>query len=149
MAEEQLTRRSFLKKLTGGVMGITGLIFAVPVIKYLIPHNVGGGANFLTNADGEPISEHEIKEGAAFIGLSKNGPTIVIRYEGKLRALSAVCTHLGCLVKWLPSEEIFFCPCHAGKFDINGANISGPPPEPLEVYAVTIDKDSHIVLERA
>lgn len=149
MVGEQLTRRSFLRKLTGGILGLTGLIFAAPVLKYLVPESTGGGVNFLTDADGKPITETEIKEGASFVGLSRDGPTIVIKYGGRLRAFSAVCTHLGCLVKWIQSEEIFFCPCHAGKFDANGVNIGGPPPEPLGVYNVKVDGEDHIILEKA
>lgn len=149
MAGEQLSRRSFLGKLTYGILGFTGLVFAAPIVKYLIPENTKGGANFLTDADGKPITADEIKEGDASIGLSKDGPTIVIRYGGKLKVFSAVCTHLGCLVKWVPNEEIFFCPCHAGKFDANGVNIGGPPPEPLATYNVELDGEGRIILEKA
>jgi cytochrome b6-f complex iron-sulfur subunit len=143
---EKISRRSFLTKLIGVVFGATGILFAAPVVKYLMPKKGAGGDNIFTNADGKPILETEIKEGASFIGLSRKGPTIVIRRTGKLIALSAVCTHLGCLVKWVPNEDIFFCPCHAGKFDANGVNISGPPPEPLVVYKVETANDGRILL---
>lgn len=143
---EEISRRSFLQKLIVGVFGVTGVLFAFPVIKYLIPESSSGGENIFTNADGKPILANEIKGGASFIGLSKSGPTIIVRRGGKLHALSAVCTHLGCLVKWMPNEDIFFCPCHAGVFDANGVNISGPPPSPLAVYTVETTKDGRIIL---
>lgn len=146
MGDENLSRRSFLTKMIAGVFGVTGILFAAPVVKYLMPKKGKEGENIFTNADGKPILESEIKEGASFVGLSKKGPTIVIRRAGKLITLSAVCTHLGCLVKWVPSEDIFFCPCHAGKFDANGVNISGPPPEPLAVYKVDVANDGRIIL---
>ncbi|MBI2091632.1 MAG: Rieske 2Fe-2S domain-containing protein [Deltaproteobacteria bacterium] len=144
--DENISRRSFLTKLIGVVFGATGILFAAPVVKYLIPKSSEGGENIFTNADGKPILENEIKEGASFTGLSRSGPTIIIRRGGKLRALSAVCTHLGCLVKWVPNEDVFFCPCHAGKFDVNGANISGPPPVPLAAYNVETANDGRILL---
>ena len=146
MVGKYISRRSFLTKLIGGVFGLTGLIFALPVAKYLIPKGGKGGENIFTNADGKPVLENEIKEGASFVGLSQKGPTIVIKRSGKLVALSAVCTHLGCLVKWVPNEDIFFCPCHAGRFDANGVNISGPPSSPLETYNVEIDSGGRINL---
>ena len=46
-------------------------------------------------------------------------------------ALSAVCTHLGCNVRWRQQESRFACPCHAGFYDADGNVISGPPPRPL------------------
>ena len=131
------------------MLGATVIVFAVPFVSYLIPKKSAGGANLLTDADNKPILDRDIKEDASLVGFSKDGPTIVIRLGGKLHALSAVCTHLGCLVKWVPAEGIFFCPCHAGKFDANGANISGPPPEPLTVYKIEVDKEGKIALEKA
>jgi len=45
--------------------------------------------------------------------------------------MSNVCTHLACQVTWRSDERIFFCPCHDGKFDVDGQVIAGPPPKPL------------------
>lgn len=143
-----MPRRSFLKKLVGVVVGLTGVLFAAPVARYLIPAGSEEGEGFLTKADGEAVVESDIKEGSSFVGLSKDGPVIVIRRGGKLTAFSAVCTHLGCLVKWLPNEEVFFCPCHAGKFDANGVNISGPPPSPLAAFAVEMDSAGHVIIKQ-
>ena len=51
--------------------------------------------------------------------------------SGEFQALSAVCTHLGCNVRWRPEDSKFACPCHEGFYDANGDVISGPPPRPL------------------
>ena len=50
---------------------------------------------------------------------------------GEIIALSAVCTHLGCNVRWRREQSRFACPCHAGFYDEQGNVISGPPPRPL------------------
>lgn len=42
-------------------------------------------------------------------------------------ALSSVCPHLGCLVRWEPQNDRYFCPCHNGIFDRTGKAIAGPP----------------------
>lgn len=144
-----IPRRSFLKGLVLALMGITGLLFAAPVVKYILPKGGKGGEDFLTNADGKPVLGSEIKEGASFVGLSRDGPTIIIRRAQKLTAFSAVCTHLGCLVKWLPNEEVFLCPCHAGRFDANGVNISGPPPSPLPAYIAEMDSEDRIIIKKS
>jgi cytochrome b6-f complex iron-sulfur subunit len=55
-----------------------------------------------------------------------------------VRAFNAVCTHLDCTVKFRPDKSDIFCVCHEGVYDLNGHNVSGPPPRPLESYRVTI-----------
>jgi Rieske Fe-S protein len=57
---------------------------------------------------------------------------------GDVRAFNAVCTHVDCTVKYRPSEGDIFCSCHDGVYDLDGRNVSGPPPRPLEKYKVSI-----------
>ena len=59
--------------------------------------------------------------------------------EGKIVAISAGCTHLGCIVTWDEAEKIFKCPCHDGRFDVDGRVVSGPPPAPLKRHKTRID----------
>ncbi len=58
---------------------------------------------------------------------------------GDLTAFSSVCTHLGCLVNWDNNKKEFICPCHAGKYDMNGNVIAGPPPKPLTRLPLKIE----------
>ena len=72
----------------------------------------------------------------------------VYREGDEIIALSPVCKHLGCTVNWgsegHPNE--FFCPCHAGRYKKNGANIKGTPPiGPLDEYEVMV-KDGFLYL---
>ena len=55
-----------------------------------------------------------------------------------VRAFNAVCTHVDCTVKFRPDKGDIFCNCHNGLYDLNGHNVSGPPPRPLETYKVTL-----------
>ena len=50
--------------------------------------------------------------------------------------MSAVCSHLHCILHWDAEKRIMDCPCHAGSFDLNGNVLSGPAPVPLQRYAV-------------
>ncbi|MEU0331970.1 FAD-dependent oxidoreductase [Streptomyces sp. NPDC006193] len=52
--------------------------------------------------------------------------------EGALHAVSARCTHLGCLVDFNRAERAWECPCHGSRFDVDGKVIQGPAVEPLE-----------------
>jgi nitrite reductase/ring-hydroxylating ferredoxin subunit len=61
-------------------------------------------------------------------------PCLLILVDGEPRAMNAVCTHLDCTVEYRPAQGDIFCNCHSGVYDLNGRNISGPPPRPLELY---------------
>jgi glycine/D-amino acid oxidase-like deaminating enzyme/nitrite reductase/ring-hydroxylating ferredoxin subunit len=51
--------------------------------------------------------------------------------RGKLHAVSAVCTHLGCQVAFNTAEQSWDCPCHGSRFDVDGAVLNGPATRPL------------------
>ncbi len=63
----------------------------------------------------------------------------MVHTEGRLVAISTVCTHLGCTPNWLNGEQKFKCPCHGSGYYINGVNFEGPTPRPLERYRVYED----------
>jgi Rieske Fe-S protein len=70
-------------------------------------------------------------------------PVIVLNSPQGMKAFSAVCTHLGCIVGYDASQSPdIVSPCHNGHFNaINGTVVSGPPPTPLKAYAVAVDKN--------
>ena len=53
-------------------------------------------------------------------------------------SLYAVCTHLGCLPKWVPTNDRFECPCHGSKFEETGSYIEGPAPRAMDRFATTL-----------
>ena len=60
------------------------------------------------------------------------GQAAVHRDEaGVLHALSARCTHLGCIVSWNAAERTWDCPCHGSRFGVDGAVVQGPAVHPL------------------
>lgn len=64
----------------------------------------------------------------------------VVNHKGSLYVLSPVCTHLGCLVNWHRKKKEFLCPCHGGRYDIEGRVLGGPPPRPLTRLPMKIEK---------
>jgi cytochrome b6-f complex iron-sulfur subunit len=72
----------------------------------------------------------------------------IVRDEGQMYALIAICTHLGCPPNWLPAEEKFKCPCHGSGYYINGVNFEGPTPRPLERAAISISEDGQILVDK-
>ncbi|MFN3739932.1 MAG: ubiquinol-cytochrome c reductase iron-sulfur subunit [Thermodesulfovibrionales bacterium] len=65
---------------------------------------------------------------------------IVKRSDGWI-ALSPVCTHLGCIVKWNRIKKEFVCPCHGGRYSMDGEVIGGPPPLPLMKLPLKIEDE--------
>ena len=132
------SRRSFLDLLLGSsAVATLGAIF-YPIIKFMTPPQiveaqansvaVGKNADFATNS------------GKIFKFGSK--PGIIIRTEtGDLKAFSASCTHLSCIVQYDPASKQIVCACHNGKYDLTGKNVAGPPPRPLEAYVVNVKGD--------
>ena len=61
--------------------------------------------------------------------------------ENEIIAISADCTHLGCIVTWDEDQNLFKCPCHDGRYDPDGKVIAGPPPAPLHRHKTKIEDD--------
>jgi Rieske Fe-S protein len=76
-------------------------------------------------------------------------PGILIRTaDGGYKAFTAVCTHLGCTVQYKTAARAIWCACHNGEYDLEGRNVSGPPPRPLEKFLVH-ESGNDIVVEKA
>lgn len=56
-------------------------------------------------------------------------------------AMSNICTHLGCRVRWITDRSQFFCPCHNAIFDKEGNVVAGPPPRPLGRYELKVENN--------
>jgi len=76
------------------------------------------------------------------------GIYIVHGPEG-LYAMSAVCTHLGCLTAWKPELGIVACPCHGSKFHRDGSKIEGPAPRPLQWLRAWISDEGDLLVDRS
>jgi cytochrome b6-f complex iron-sulfur subunit len=64
-------------------------------------------------------------------------------------ALSAICTHLGCLTAWKPETGRIECPCHGSKFRPDGTKIEGPAPKPLPRLRVWLNEDGDLMVDRS
>ncbi len=72
----------------------------------------------------------------------------MVKQEGKLFALSNICTHLGCIPNWLPAELKFKCPCHGSGYYMSGVNFEGPAPRLLERYKISINEEGKIHVDK-
>jgi len=81
-------------------------------------------------------STRSIKRGAGEV-INQDGQSVACSRDdnGQLHTVSAVCTHLGCLVHWNNAERTWDCPCHGSRFDPDGAVLAGPAETPLAAVA--------------
>ncbi len=136
MAKDKSGRRGFLEILLGG--GTVAALGAImyPVTKYIMPPLVPEADLSQLKL---PFTREEIDAEPQKAKYFKYGRQLGIIYltdKNELRALAAQCTHLDCTVQHRPDLGIIWCSCHNGRYDVNGRNISGPPPAPLEQFAV-------------
>jgi cytochrome b6-f complex iron-sulfur subunit len=119
-------RRKFLGLFLGGVAASFSAAVLWPVYRYLAPRSESGAAVKVV------IPEKDVPEGEAkFFEFSGSSAVLVKKRGGELVALSAVCTHLGCIVQWEKDKQDFLCPCHGGHYTPDGSVTAGPPPKPL------------------
>jgi len=138
---QDTSRKQFITYLLGFSVVATLVGVITPIIGYLLPpaQAASGGTGRVevgTTADFPPGSGKVVAMG--------DKPAIVINTtQGGLKAYSAICTHLGCVVEWDQPRQFILCPCHDGRFNaLNGSVISGPPPSPLSQLTVTVEGDT-------
>jgi Rieske Fe-S protein len=134
-----VSRRRFIKWVLGfGVTSIAAMVIT-PIVSFLIPakqEGTTGGTRVLAG------TTTDIPAGSGKVVAMGSSPVIVVNTDSGVKAYSAVCTHLGCIVAYDSTTRAIVCPCHDGHFNpANGAVISGPPPAPLKTIEVTIEKD--------
>lgn len=144
LTERRLSRRRFVKFLMSFSVVSSIAMVITPVVGFLIPtKTAGGGAGGKVLAG--TLDTLPVGKGAVVAIGSK--PVIVVNTAGGVKAYSAICTHLGCVVLWDETANNIVCPCHDGRFNpATGAVMSGPPPAPLAPLTTTIEgNDIYIV----
>ncbi len=129
-------RRKFLFTMLGGLGALIGAASAWPVFRFLAPSDTGGGSDQVS------VPRADVAVGKAHFFQFRSKPAVILQPSpGDFIALSAVCTHLGCVVAWQEQAGEFLCPCHGGRFSAQGLVLGGPPPKPLESFVVELDGD--------
>lgn len=140
-----IPRRRFAGVLLGTGFLATAIAFLYPVVRYLVPPKIAdlGSDTVVAGRAGE------LRTNSGKIFRFGTRPGILIRTaSGDYRAMSATCTHLSCTVQYRPDLQHVWCACHNGHYDLNGRNIAGPPPRPLELFEVKVRGDEIFVRRR-
>ena len=123
----------------------TTLISALyPVVRFLIPPKAEESSAASVTLD---LKAGEVKPNTGRIVKFGKQPAILLRTPaGELRAFSAICTHLACIVQYREDLRHIWCACHNGQYDpVSGKNIAGPPPRPLPPYVVSVRGEKIVV----
>ena len=136
------SRRSFLGLLLGSASTCIGAFIGVPVMRYIFyPLTARSKNSGWTDAGSISEVVDSKKPVRRTLNLTQRDgwqetasePVIyVIQTAVGVKALSAICPHLGCTVAWNDEKDKFVCPCHGGVFAADGAHCSGPPPRSLD-----------------
>ena len=138
-AGRPMGRRRFVRMLLGFSVFSTLAMVVTPIVGFLIPpRTVGAGAGGRVLA----ATTADLPIGHGKVVAMGSKPVIVVNTAAGVKAYSAVCTHLGCIVGYDTTSNHIVCPCHDGHFNpASGGVISGPPPQPLPPVPVAVEKD--------
>ena len=142
----QVSRRGFVVWAIGGLISLG---MGIPAIAYIIGPALQRGAtqNWIRLGStakvelGTPtLFKSKIQRQTGWIVNEEELSVYVLTDTGRdFVAMSNICTHLGCRVRWVADRREFFCPCHNGVFDKDGKVLAGPPPRPLDRYEVKVE----------
>ncbi|MFN8442042.1 MAG: ubiquinol-cytochrome c reductase iron-sulfur subunit [Caldilineaceae bacterium] len=136
--EQAPARRRFLQWLIGGALGLAGLAIARVSGQFMTPPVMTSrlAPAVVPAAQAPPLGQGRYVPAAR---------TYLLRDEEGYFAVSAICTHLGCLVE--QSEAGYQCPCHGSHYDQAGRNLTGPASHPLRHWALTRNAQGDLVID--
>jgi menaquinol-cytochrome c reductase iron-sulfur subunit len=158
MEEEknQLSRRNFLAIATGAIGGLIGIVMAIPAVAYIIgpalqkktsENWVRLGPTSKVELGNPSLFKATVQSQTGWIVTEDEVSVYILTEDGReYIALSNICTHLGCRVRWIADQNQYFCPCHNAIFDKTGLVLSGPPPKPLDRYETKVEDDQLYIL---
>jgi menaquinol-cytochrome c reductase iron-sulfur subunit len=154
--DKQLSRRDFSALAIWSIGGLITAALGVPALVYIIGPALQSrdtqnwlplGATSKVELGVPTLFKVKVQRKTGWI-VNEDEISVYVRTDDgrNFTAMSNVCTHLGCRVRWAADRKQFFCPCHNGVFDEAGNVVSGPPPKPLNQYQVKVENGQLSIL---
>ncbi len=140
-AASGITRRDFLNEITLAALGIAGLGSVAVTYQFFLPNVLFEPPTTFRAGNPDLYPVHSV----TFL---QDQQVYIVRMPEGFYAVSAVCTHLGCVTQWKPEAEMIACPCHGSKFQADGTKIEGPAPRPLPHFAITLTADGELLIDK-
>ncbi len=145
-------RRAFIK--TAALSSAAAALVGVPLLTYVIaPTLEKGGDKWIDLGRVDSLKPGEI-EMLSYEFMVKDGWMVLpqrgfvwarVSSPETITVFSSICSHLACNVIWQKDKQIFECPCHTGRFDVEGTPLSGPPTKPLKRLSYKIEEGKLLV----
>ena len=139
-APRETSRRDFLTRTGVGACAVTAAGSLVVTLDFLKPKVL-----FEPPTVFHAGSAMDYPDGT--VRFNREQRAYVIGGGGGVFALSAVCTHLGCITRFLSDEKAIACPCHGSRFDLEGNVTHGPAPRSLPWLEVQVDATGSLVVD--
>ena len=146
---KRFSRRDFMAFATWAIGGLMSLGMGIPAIAYIIGPALKSNENqewirigsaSKVELNNPTLFKTKIQKKTGWIINETELSIYVLTDNGRdYIAMSNVCTHLGCRVRWINDQNQFFCPCHNAAFDSAGEVVDGPPPRALDRYEIKVE----------
>ena len=138
LSDDERTRRAFLQAAGAGALALAGLGTGVTAIRYLWPEVL-----FEPDTRFRIGRPEDIPVGTLTVLPAQR--LFVVHDQAGFYAMSAVCTHLGCLAQYERDANRILCPCHGSRFATDGQVTQGPAPRPLTRLQLTLERGVLVV----
>lgn len=136
----ETSRRDFFALMGGWLSAMLALgASAAATARFMIPNVL-----YETDRLYRALKPDDYPDGATFLPEPR---VFLLRKGNSFRAVSAVCTHLGCTIALNADGKGFTCPCHGSRFDERARVIGGPAPRPQPWFLVTLSRDRRLIID--
>lgn len=153
-AEEQTTRRTFLSYVIVAIGGFISTVLGIPLVgSAVLPALRAREANWVpvgSVADfpiGQPkTATVTVTRRDGWVEQTESKGVWVVRTgESSFTVFNGRCVHLGCAFNWQAAQNEFLCPCHGGRYSLDGKVVGGPPPRPLDTLEWRVEQGNLVV----
>ncbi len=154
--DAEVNRRAFLSTVTVAIGAIITAGLGIPAVAYIVGPAlkkteeedwIAIGSTSKVELGTPTLFKTKVERQTGWITDEDEISVYLLTEDGReYAAMSNICTHLGCRVRWIDDQDQFFCPCHNAIFSKDGSVVEGPPPRPLDRFEVKVEDDTIYIL---